>query len=86
MANTFQDISLDKIKYKTIKTNKRIEFLNLECAFDIETTSTYTDDTQKVGYMYAYTMGIGTNENEQIWMGRTWEDFISDCVSIQKHF
>lgn len=86
MANTFQDISLDRIKYKTIKTNKRIEFLNLECAFDIETTSTYTENKQKVGYMYAYTMGIGTNENEQTWMGRTWEDFISDCVSIQKHF
>ena len=55
-------------------TKKSTEYLNLECAFDIETTSTYTKDNKKFSFMYLWGFGIGEH-GEYIRYGRTWEDF-----------
>ena len=69
--------------YKVIRTNKKIEYINLSVGFDIETTSTYIDN-EKVAYMYIYTLGI-TDKNH-IWHGRTWEELQQDLFILQDHF
>jgi len=55
-------------------TKKSTEYLNLECAFDIETTSTYTKDNKKFSFMYLWGFGIGEH-GTYFKYGRTWEDF-----------
>ena len=57
---------------ESIKTNKKIEYLNLACGFDIETTSTYYNNS-KVALMYAWASQVGVNGN--VYYGRTWEQF-----------
>lgn len=69
--------------YKVIRTNKKIEYINLSVGFDIETTSSYIDD-EKVAYMYIYTLGI--TDNKHIWHGRTWEELQQDLFILQDHF
>lgn len=58
----------------TIKTNKKIEYYNIPCSFDIETTS-FEEPTQigkcKRSIMYEWTLGI----NWIVMIGRTWEEF-----------
>ena len=51
-----------------------IEYLNIECSFDIETTSTYTKDGKKFSFMYLWGFGIGEH-GEFLKYGRTWEEF-----------
>ena len=74
---------LDAIEYNEIRTNKKKTYINLECAFDIETTSTYVNG-EKVAFMYLWTMGLG--DGEQVIHGRTWEEFIAVCKELQSHF
>ena len=75
--------NLDAIEYNEIRTNKKKTYINLECAFDIETTSTYVNG-EKVAFMYLWTMGLG--DGEQVIHGRTWEEFITVCKELQSHF
>ena len=35
-------------------TKTSVEYLNIECSFDIETTSTYTKDGKKFSFMYLW--------------------------------
>ena len=65
----------------TIRTNKKIEYLNIESAFDIETTSDIIDG-HKVAYMYIWMFGIKLG-NEVVY-GRTWEDFTNLCERLQQ--
>lgn len=56
-------------KYDTkLKTN--IQYYNIECGFDIETTSN-TINGNKYAHMYIWMFGIGNS----IYYGRTWEQF-----------
>lgn len=71
------------IDYQVIKTNKKIEYINIPCSFDIETTSTYIDD-EKVAYMYIYMLGI--NDENNILIGRTWEEFKNHCKQLKDYF
>lgn len=73
----------DTIEYETIRTNKKKTYINLECGFDIESTSTYIQD-EKVAFMYEWTFGI--KDKNFICYGRTWEQFIELCEKLQKHF
>ena len=61
---------------KTIRTNKKIEYYNIPCCFDIEASSFYDNfivrPENKRALMYAWVFGIG----EYVVMGRTWEEFI----------
>lgn len=78
---------LEKIKtieYEVIRTNKKKEYINLECAFDIETTSTYLADGEKTAFMYIWTFGV--KDENFILHGRTWEEFISLCKELKDHF
>lgn len=70
-------------EFPFIKNNKKRLYLNIECAFDIETTSyTYNDD--KVAFMYLWGFGIG--ENNEIVTGRTWDEFLSLCKVLQQRY
>ena len=54
-----------------VKTNKRIEYYNVPCAFDIETTSFYEGE-EKRAIMYEWTLGL----NGGVIIGRTWDEFM----------
>lgn len=72
---------LEKEDCKFIKTNKKIEYLNLPLSFDIETTSFYEGD-EKRAIMYAFCFGI----NGKIIRGRKWEEFVSILKEIRDFF
>ena len=80
---TYDKLDYSKIEYDTIRNNKKKTYINLECGFDIETTSTYMQD-EKVAFMYEWTFGI--KNNNFICYGRTWEQFIELCEKLQRHF
>lgn len=69
--------SLDTVKYfsnvesRFIKTKKGIEYLNVESAFDIETTSIKSGE-EKYAFMYIWMIGIGLNN--PVVYGRKWEE------------
>ena len=66
---------LQSIKIPSIRTNKKasnkknIEYLNIESAFDIETTSVKIQD-KKAGFMYIWAWGIGYGNNVIIVTGK----------------
>lgn len=55
---------------KIIRTNKKVEYLNVASEFDIETSSFYDTDGNKTAIMYCFTIGI----NGHSYFGRTWDD------------
>ena len=70
---------MDNLKYTTTKkynyhTKQSIEYLNIECSFDIETTSTYTKEGKKFAFMYLWGFGMGEH-GEYLKYGRTWNEF-----------
>lgn len=80
---TCEELNIDSLQYETVRTNKKKTYINLECGFDIETTSTYIQD-DKVAFMYEWTFGI--KDKNFICYGRTWEQFIELCEKLQNHF
>lgn len=74
---------LESLNITTIKTNKKIEYLNIESAFDIETTSVKIQD-EKSAFMYIWMFGIGYGND--VFYGRTWEQFIELCQLLQQTF
>lgn len=78
-----EEFVFNTIEYETVRTNKKKTYINLECGFDIESTSTYIQD-EKVAFMYEWTFGI--KDKNFICYGRTWEQFIELCEKLQKHF
>lgn len=80
----YKNADLSKIKYTTIKTNKKVEYINLESAFDIETTSTYIGG-EKVAFMYVWAFGFGDSE-DHIYYGRTWKEYFEFAGMIKDHF
>lgn len=80
----YKEIDFSKIKYSTIRTNKKIEYINLETAFDIETTSLYIAN-EKVAFMYIWAFGFG-NDEENIYYGRTWKELKEFMVMVEEHF
>jgi hypothetical protein len=68
----------------TIQTNKKIQYLNIESAFDIETTSVKFNEEDKSAFMYIWMFGMGLGE--PIYYGRTWEEFTELCRTLQKKF
>ena len=70
---------MENLIYTTTKkynfhTKTSVEYLNLECAFDIETTSTYTKKGKKFSFMYLWGFGLGEH-GDFLTYGRTWDEF-----------
>ena len=70
---------MENLSYTTTRkynfhTKTSVEYLNLECAFDIETTSTYTKKGKKFSFMYLWGFGLG-EYGDFLTYGRTWDEF-----------
>ena len=64
--------TVKKSKYdRDKKQNKTIEYYNIPCSFDTETTSTYTNENEKIAFVYEWSFGIGS----QIVFGRELTEF-----------
>lgn len=74
---------LDDIDLPLIKTNKKIEYINLPCGLDIETTSYKVNDV-KAAFMYVWMFGI--DHGKGVYYGRTWEEFLEVCEELQTRF
>lgn len=73
----FQYSLLDDLNISEIKTNKKVTYLNIPCAFDIETTSMLING-EKFAFSYIWQFGIGL---DNVYYGRTWGellDFLED--------
>lgn len=71
---------IDGLDYTVTRTNKKVDYINLACGFDIETTSHKLGAT-KTAFMYIWALGIGHNNG--VYYGRTWEEFTSVCQILQ---
>ena len=66
----FEKFDISRLKLSN--TKYRFEYLKVACAFDIETTSYYSNKYQKdLATMYIWQLGI----NKDTIIGRTWEEF-----------
>lgn len=65
------------------KRKDKIEYLNIESAFDIETSSEYVQG-EKVAHMYIWMFGVGMNQ--PVYYGRTWEEFAEMLSTVQEAF
>lgn len=72
---------------RSTKRKQKIEYYNIPCCFDIETSSFY-DNGQKAGCMYIWMFSI----DDHIIIGRTWDEFLMllnklhDKLSLHNHF
>lgn len=71
------------VDYETIRTNKRITYINLACGFDMETTSVYQYE-QKHAFMYVWMIGLG--HNEKVYYGRTFDELLEFCLMISETY
>ena len=67
-----------------INTNKKIEYANIPCSFDIETTSFYQSNELdlKVAIMYEWTLNL----SGYTIIGRFWDDFIETLSTISEYY
>ena len=74
---------LGQLKLNTVNKYQKgigtVAYYNVECAFDIETTSTIQGE-QKIAFMYEWTFGI----KDFVVYGRTWESFLELLAILKK--
>lgn len=75
-------LPFDLIKYREVKS-KGVKYINLPCAFDIETTS-FMEGEEKRAIMYVWQLCIG--DGELVIIGRTWQEFLDVCDRMKKYF
>lgn len=78
--------TLNDIQFNVVKTNTKptVEYINIECGFDIESTSTSIGEDEKASFMYAWAFGL--KDEKHIYRGRTWEEFTKLCDSLVSYF
>lgn len=75
---------LDSLDIPIVKDGKtKCEYLNIESAFDIETTSTIYNG-EKSAFMYVWMFGIGYGND--VFYGRTWDEFLNLCELLGAYF
>lgn len=79
-----KDVKPDKVSVYDNHQKTTIEYLNIESSFDIETTSTLQEKDVKFAFMYVWTFGIC--DKEHIYYGRTWQEFIDFCKTLQRYY
>lgn len=81
----YQEINqlLETLEYDVVKDNKKVEYINIESAFDIETTSHKIGDV-KTAFMYVWQFGIGYGS--PVYYGRTWEEFKDLLYKLEYFF
>ena len=67
-SNSIDDLLED---FEWVQNNKKIHYLNVASAFDIESTSFIDEEKNKVAIMYAFTFNL----NGKHIIGRTWNEF-----------
>lgn len=72
---------LEMLETDFVKTNKKVEYLNMPISFDIETSSFYKGD-EKVSIMYVWMVNI----NGYNIVGRKWGEFETLCNKISEAF
>lgn len=83
---TQQNFDISDIEFSVVRkwdNSKKtsIEYFNIECGFDIETSSTYYDG-EKFAFMYEWTLGI--KDKNHVWYGRSWNEFIEVLQTLQE--
>ena len=83
---SYHDLELNDLQLNMVssfdKRSKTVKYYyNIECGFDIETSSVTLDGDKKFAFMYEWTFGI--SDREHICYGRTWEEFLKFCQYLQ---
>ena len=83
---SYHDLELNDLQLNMVssfdKRSKTVKYYyNIECGFDIETSSVTLDGDKKFAFMYEWTFGI--SDKEHICYGRTWEEFLEFCQYLQ---
>lgn len=68
--------------WEFIQANKKEEYLNIPCAFDIETSSLYTEENEKFATMYIWQFAV----NGVVIIGRKWDEFELLLKYLSDHF
>ena len=79
----FTNAQLDLFKtldIQEVKTNKKVTYLNIPCALDIETTSMIING-EKFAFSYIWQFGIGINN---VFYGRTWGELLDFLSYVQE--
>lgn len=79
--STFTPDIINSLNIGEVKTNKKVTYLNIPCAFDIETTSTIIQG-EKFAFSYIWQFGIGLN---QVFYGRTWGELLEFLENLQDY-
>lgn len=81
-TNIYQSIDELLTDIPFIRNNKRIEYANVPCTIDIESSSFYTENKEKRGIMYAFVIGI----NGKTYIGRTYKELWESMDRISKFY
>ena len=74
-------LQYDKV-FCDIVNNKLVQYYNVSCSFDIETSSWYDSDNKKTACMYIWMFAIS---DKYIITGRTWKEFIQLMDMLNKY-
>lgn len=78
------ECDFSNVTYTTTKARKtKVEYLNLESGFDIETSSVEIGG-HKGAFMYIWMIGIGYGK--EVYYGRTWDELKTFYGQIVEHF
>ena len=72
---------LNDLNISEVKTNKKVTYLNIPCAFDIETNSMIING-EKFAFSYIWQFGIGLNN---VYYGRTWAELLDFLADVSEH-
>ena len=70
---------LSELRKERIRRKRKIEYFNIPCSFDIESSSFYQDG-EKRACMYEWTLCL----NGWLLYGRTWDEFAECCRIISE--
>lgn len=82
LSCNLSNLLLDKYTISVNNVKENIEYINLACSFDIETTSFYTQDYTKTALMYAFGIGV----NGRVYIGRDFNDLRNALQKIKEHY